>query len=75
MTPEFAIGAGLAALGVIGPGIGVALIGSKAIEGMARQPEMTGKLAVNGLIFAALCEGLGIIAWVTSTQLVSLAGK
>ena len=35
------IGAGLAA---IGAGIGVGLIGAKAMEAMARQPEMVGEL-------------------------------
>ncbi len=54
-----AIGAGLAALAA---GIGVGLIGSKAVESMARQPEMAGTLFTNSLVLAALVEGAAIFA-------------
>ncbi len=57
------IGAGIAAVGVFGPGIGIGVAASKALEGMARQPEMTGKLLANGIIFAALMEALGLFAF------------
>jgi len=62
MSDTAAIGAGLAALGVLGPGIGVGLSAFKALEGIARQPEMADKLFINGIVFAAFCEGLGLIA-------------
>ena len=58
-----AIGAGLAVTGVGGPAIGVGLAASKALEGMARQPEATGRLLANTLIFAALAEALGLFAF------------
>jgi F-type H+-transporting ATPase subunit c len=54
-----AIGAGLAA---IGAGIGVGLIGSGAIQSMARQPEMMGDIRANMLIMAALVEGVALFA-------------
>ncbi|MFS4415396.1 ATP synthase F0 subunit C [Maribacter sp. 2307ULW6-5] len=50
------IGAGLI---VIGGGIGLGLIGSKAMEGIARQPEAAGKIQTAMIIIAALLEGLG----------------
>ena len=50
------IGAGLI---VIGAGIGLGLIGSKAMEGIARQPEAAGKIQTAMIIIAALLEGLG----------------
>ena len=53
------VGAGLA---VIGVGIGIAQIGGKAMEAMARQPEMYGKLQTAMLIAAALIEGIGFAA-------------
>ena len=53
------IGAGLA---VIGVGIGIGQIGGKAMEAMARQPEMYGKLQTAMLIAAALIEGIGFAA-------------
>ncbi|MBX3073853.1 ATP synthase F0 subunit C [Candidatus Obscuribacterales bacterium] len=63
------IGAGIAAVGVFGPGIGIGIAASKALEGMARQPEMTGKLLANGIIFAALMEALGLFAFVVAVLL------
>ncbi|MBF37251.1 MAG: ATP synthase F0 subunit C [Crocinitomicaceae bacterium] len=53
------VGAGLA---VIGVGIGIGQIGGKAMEAMARQPEMYGKLQTAMLIAAALIEGIGFAA-------------
>ena len=53
------VGAGLA---VIGVGIGIGQIAGKAMEAMARQPEMYGKLQTAMLIAAALIEGIGFAA-------------
>ena len=53
------VGAGLA---VIGVWIGIGQIGGKAMEAMARQPEMYGKLQTAMLIAAALIEGIGFAA-------------
>lgn len=54
-----AIGAGLA---VVGAGIGVGLIGGHMVDGMARQPEMAGRLQTSALVFAALVEGAALFA-------------
>lgn len=66
------IGAGLGAIGVGVPGIGIGIAASRALEGMARQPEMQGKLLINGIIFAALMEALGLFAFLVSLQLFTL---
>ena len=58
-----AIGAGIA---VVGAGIGVGNVGAKAVEAMARQPEMAGRVGTQGLIFAALVEGAALIAIVVA---------
>jgi F-type H+-transporting ATPase subunit c len=50
-----AIGMGLA---VIGAGRGIGQIGGSAVEGIARQPEASGKIGTNMLIAAALVEGV-----------------
>lgn len=55
------LGAGLA---VIGAGIGIGLIGGNAMQGIARQPEATGKIQTNMLISAALIEGVALFALV-----------
>lgn len=62
-----AIGAGLA---VVGAGIGIAGVGGKAVEAMARQPEMAGRVGTQGLIFAALVEGVALIAVVVAFLVV-----
>lgn len=69
------IGSSIAAMGVIGPGIGIGVAGSRALEGMARQPEMAGKLLVNTLIIAALMEALGLLAFVIAIQLFTFGSK
>ena len=58
-----AIGAGLAiGLAAIGAGIGDGLVSGKALEGMTRQPEQSGKLFTNMLISVGLIEAVPIIA-------------
>ena len=54
-----ALGAGIAALGA---GIGVGLIGSKATESIARQPEASGDIRTAMIITAALVEGAALFA-------------
>ena len=54
-----AIGAGVAA---IGAGIGIGKIGGSAMESMARQPEMAGKIRTNMIIIADLIEGVALFA-------------
>ena len=53
-----AIGYGLAA---IGPGIGVGIVAGKAIEGIARQPELTGQIRTTMFLGIALSEALALI--------------
>jgi F-type H+-transporting ATPase subunit c len=53
------IGAGLAA---VGAGIGVGLVGGRASEAMARQPEMAGRIQGAALVFAAFVEGVALFA-------------
>ena len=58
-----AIGAGLA---VIGAGIGIGNICSKAMEAIARQPEVVGDIRSNMILMAALIEGAALIAIILS---------
>ena len=52
-----AVGAGIV---TIGAGLGIGLIGSKSVEGIARQPEATSKIQTAMLIAAALIEGIAL---------------
>ncbi len=54
-----AIGLGLA---VIGAGLGIGWIGSKAMEAIARQPQAVGDIRSNMILMAALIEGAALIA-------------
>jgi F-type H+-transporting ATPase subunit c len=58
-----AIGAGLAA---IGAGIGIGQIGGAALQGMARQPELMGKLQASAIILLAFVEAVALFAIVVS---------
>ncbi|MBR6499081.1 MAG: ATP synthase F0 subunit C, partial [Clostridia bacterium] len=56
-----AIGAGICmGFGAIGPGIGEGIAVSKALEGMARQPEAAGTLRTNMILGCAIAETTGI---------------
>ena len=54
-----AIGAGIA---ILGAGLGIGRIGASAVESMARQPEVAGKVQVAMIIAAALIEGATFFA-------------
>jgi len=56
-TMGAAIGAGLAA---IGAGIGIGRIGGSAMEAIARQPEVAGKIQTAMLFIAALVEVIAL---------------
>jgi len=62
-----AIGAGLA---TIGAGLGIGLIGSRAMEGIARQPEAVGDIRTNMIITAALVEGVALLGEVICVLIV-----
>ena len=58
-----AIGAGLAA---VGAGIGIRGIGGSAMDAMARQPEMQGKILTNAIILIAFIEAVALFGIVVS---------
>ena len=60
MTGTFAaLGAGLA---VIGAGLGIGMVGGKAMQAIARQPEASGDIRSGMIIMAAFIEGAALIA-------------
>ena len=56
------IGAGLAALGVFGPGIGIGILGGLAATAIGRNPDAAGQIRGIAIILAAFAEGLGVLA-------------
>ena len=70
-----AIGAGLALIAGIGPGIGEGYAAGKALEAMARQPEMKGELTSSMLLGIACAETTGIYGFVTGLLLMFVCPK
>ena len=68
MAPEY-IGAGLAALAVIGPGIGIGLLGAMSSNAIGRNPDAAGQIRGLAMILAAFAEGLGVLAIVIALLL------
>lgn len=65
-----AIGAGLAAIGCIGGGIGTGNATAKAVEGVSRQPEASGKIMSTLVVGGALSEATAIYAFLIGLLLV-----
>jgi F-type H+-transporting ATPase subunit c len=57
-----AIAAIAAGVGAAGGGIGIGLIGAKALEAMARQPSEKKDIRTNMILMAALVEGLAFFS-------------
>ena len=65
------LGAGLCmGLGAIGPAIGEGNAVGKALEAMARQPEMSGTLRTNMILGCAITETTGIYSLVIALLLM-----
>ncbi|KOF57221.1 MULTISPECIES: ATP synthase F0 subunit C [Clostridium] len=64
------LGAGIAALGCIGGGIGTGNAASKAAEAVGRQPEASGKIMSTMIIGAALSEATAIYAFLIAILLL-----
>ena len=55
-------GAGLAALGVIGPGIGIGILAGMSSAAIGRNPDAGAQIRGLAIILAAFAEGLGVLA-------------
>jgi F-type H+-transporting ATPase subunit c len=53
-------------LGAIGPGIGIGLLGGKAMEALGRNPEAAGAIQTNMILAIAFTEAIGIYALVVA---------
>ena len=68
-----ALGAGLCmGIGAIGPAIGEGNAVGKALESMARQPEMAGTLRTNMILGCAITETTGIYSLVIALLILFL---
>ena len=67
------IGAGLALIAGIGPGIGEGNAVAKALEAIGRQPECKGDVTSTMLLGCAIAETTGIYGFVTGLLLIFVA--
>lgn len=68
-----AVGAGLALIAGIGPGIGEGYAVGKACEAIGRQPEAKGSVTSTMLLGCAIAETTGIYGFVTGLLLIFVA--
>ena len=68
------LGAGLAiGLGAIGPGVGIGLLASGALNAMGRNPEVSGELRTNMILGIVFAESIAIYALVVALILIFAA--
>ena len=65
-----AIGAGLAMIAGIGPGIGEGYAVGKTIEAIARQPEAEGKISKTLILGCALAEATAIYGFIIGLLII-----
>ena len=68
-----AIGAGIALFPGVGPGIGEGYAAGKALEALARQPEIKSDITSTMILGIALAETTGIYGFVTGLLLIFVA--
>jgi F-type H+-transporting ATPase subunit c len=71
--PGLGVGIG-AALTIVGAGYGFGKIGAAALESMARQPEVAGRVQTGMLIIAALLEGATFFSLIVCILLLGRPG-
>ena len=64
------IGAGISSLGLIGAGVGVGLVFSSYLQGVARNPSAESKMKGLTFVGAAFAEVLGLLAFATSMVII-----
>jgi F-type H+-transporting ATPase subunit c len=62
-----------AGLGMLGPALGIGLIGYGAVTGIARNPEASGPIFQNMILTAAFVEAIGIYVLIIAIILAMVA--
>lgn len=65
-----AVGAGLAMIGVIGPGIGIGVLVQGALQAMGRNPDASGLITTNMILGIAFAEAVAIYAIVMALIII-----
>jgi F-type H+-transporting ATPase subunit c len=64
------ISAGLAAIAIIGPGLGIGILAGMSASAIGRNPDAAEQIRGLAVLLAAFAEGLGVIALVVALALV-----
>lgn len=64
------LGAGIAVIAGLGPGIGQGFAAGKAAEAVGRQPEAQGKIMITTIVTQAVAETTGLYALVVAIMLI-----
>jgi F-type H+-transporting ATPase subunit c len=68
------LGAGIAmGVGALGPGLGLGMMIGKALESIARQPEVAGDIRTNMFIGIGVTEAVALYAFVVALILIFVA--
>ena len=68
------LGAGIAmGVGALGPGLGLGMMLGKALESIARQPEVSGDIRTNMFIGIGVTEAVALYAFVVALILIFVA--
>ncbi len=76
MTPDVMkmLAVGLAVgLGMLGPGLGIGLIGYSAMQSIGRNPEASGPIMTNMILSIAFAEAIGIYVLIVAIILAMIA--
>lgn len=60
-------------LGLVGPGVGIGMLGAAAMNAIGRNPEARGAILINMILAIAFAEALGIYALIVAILLVFVA--
>ena len=68
LAAAIAIGAG-----ALGPGLGIGMLGSGAMQALGRNPEAKGPIQTNMILAIAFAEAIAIYALIVSIMLIFIA--
>jgi len=61
-----------AGLGLLGPGLGIGMIGYSALQGISRNPEASGPIMTNMILVTAFAEAIGIYVLIVAIILAMI---
>jgi F-type H+-transporting ATPase subunit c len=65
-----AVGAGLAMIGALGPGIGIGMLAQGAMQAIGRNPDAAGIVQTNMILAIVFTEAIAIYALVVSLLII-----